>query len=66
MARPKFIVDGSGRKKAVILSIEDYTRLFAAWEGKADSVDFADAEKTCKKTIPVDSLRQQVFDEERQ
>ena len=41
--KPKFVVDDSGKKSAVLLSPKDYERLRSAWEEIQDSKDFAEA-----------------------
>ncbi len=55
--KPKFIIDDSGRKSGVLLSIRDYNRLAAAWEEVADSRDFIQARDTAKVFISPEVLR---------
>lgn len=59
--KPKYIVDESGNKSAVVLSMEDYERLLAAWEEVVDAADFATARKSTKKFISTDNLRRRVL-----
>ena len=59
--RPKFVVDESGKKSAVLLGLSDYARLLTAWEEIADSEDFASARGSAKKFIGTEELRQRVL-----
>jgi len=55
--KPKFIVDDSGKKSGVLLSLRDYKKLSAAWEEVADAEDFAEAKKTARGFVSSDELR---------
>ena len=59
--KPKFVMDDSGRKSAVLLSIRDYERLLAAWEEVADAQDFAAARSSAKEFISPGELRRRVL-----
>ena len=58
--KPKFVVDESGKKTAVIVTMKDYERLLAAWEDVADAEDFAVARESAKTFLDTDSLRDRV------
>ena len=62
--KAKFVVDRSGRKSAVLLSVRDFKRLMEAWEEVTDSRDFAKAKRTAKSFISVEALRRRVLPEE--
>lgn len=62
--KPKFVMDDSGRKSAVLLSIRDYERLLAAWEEVADAQDFAAARASAKKCISPGELRRRVLNKQ--
>ena len=57
---PKFVVDASGKRAAVLLSIQDFENLLSAWEEIVDSEDFREARKTSKETVSVSELRYRV------
>jgi len=59
--KPKFVINDSCKKSAVLLSIRDYERLLAAWEEVADSEDFAAASDSAKKFISTGELRRRVL-----
>jgi hypothetical protein len=59
--KAKFVVDESGRKSAVQVSIRDFRRLMDAWEEVNDAKDFAVAKKTSKKLISVAELKHRVL-----
>ncbi len=59
--KPRYLVDESGKKSAVVLSVDDYSRLLEAWEEVADAEDFDAARKSAKDFVPAHSLRGQVF-----
>ena len=59
--KPKFVMDDSGRKSAVLLSIRDYERLLAAWEEVADAQDFAASRASAKEFISPGELRRRVL-----
>ena len=59
--KPKFVVDESGKKSAVLLSIRDYERLLDAWEEVLDSADFAAARESASNFVSTDELRRRVF-----
>ena len=56
--KPKFVVDDSGKKSAVLLSPKDYERLRSAWEEIQDSKDFAEATRTAKTFASPAQLRE--------
>jgi len=58
--KPKYIVEPSGRKSAVVLSLHEYERLYAAWEEVADAADFAAARRSARKFVSPDELRRQL------
>jgi len=55
--KPRFIVDESGKRSAVILKIPGYERLLAAWEEAADANDFAAARASAKTFLSPSELR---------
>ncbi|NUM53153.1 MAG: hypothetical protein HUU46_05875 [Candidatus Hydrogenedentes bacterium] len=55
---PRFIVDESGKRTQVVLSVRDYNRLLAAWEDVADARDFGEAKRTSKTFVPLSKLSQ--------
>lgn len=59
--KPRFLVDESGRKSAVVLSVGDYERLLAALEEVADAEDFETARKSAKEFISPEELHEQVL-----
>jgi len=61
VVKPKYIVEGSGKRSAVVLSISNYRRLLAAWEEVADAADFAQARRSAKKFVSPDELRRRVM-----
>jgi len=62
--KPKFVMDDSGRKSAVLLSMRDYERLLAAWEEVADAQDFAAARASAKEFISPGELRRRVLNKQ--
>ena len=59
--KPKFLVDESGKKSAVLLSIRDYKRLVDALEEVLDAADFAAARESATDFVSTDELRRRVF-----
>jgi len=57
---PRFVIDRSGKRSGVILSVRDYERLLAAWEEVVDALDFDEARKTARSFISADELRRRV------
>lgn len=58
--KPKYIVEPSGKKSAVVISLADYEELRAAWEEVADAADFAAAKRTARKFVSVAEIRRQL------
>lgn len=59
--KPKFVVDESGKKSAVVLSIRDYERLLEAWEEVLDAADYTAACESASDFVSTDELRRRVF-----
>ena len=62
--KAKFVVDESGRKSAVLVSVRDFKRLMDAWEEVNDAKEFAAAKKSSKRLISLDELKQRVIAEQ--
>ena len=62
--KPKFVMDDSGRKSAVLLSVRDYERLLAAWEEVADAQDFVAARASAKEFLSPSELRRRVLNKQ--
>ncbi|MFH0794313.1 MAG: hypothetical protein V2A74_09815 [bacterium] len=58
--KAQYVVNESGEKSAVLVSLGDYERLLAAWEEVADAEDFSTARKTVRKFISPQELRRKV------
>lgn len=58
---PKFVLDETGKKLEVIISISDYERLLAAWEEVADAIDFQEARESAGEFISAEELSRQVL-----
>lgn len=59
--KPKYVVNESGKKTEVVLSMKSYKQLLAAWEEVADAEDYENARRTAKKFIDTKELRKRVF-----
>ncbi len=57
---PKFLVDQTGKKSAVVLSVRDYERLLSAWEEVADANDFSTARKSARSFVSLEQLQRAV------
>ena len=62
--KPKFVMDDSGKKSAVVLSLSDYERLLAAWEEVADAHEFAEARSSAREFISPGELRRRVLNKQ--
>ncbi|MCC6152174.1 MAG: hypothetical protein IT367_00335 [Candidatus Hydrogenedentes bacterium] len=58
LTAPRYIVDETGKRTQVVLSVRDYKRLLAAWEDAVDARDFAAAKRNAKRFVSADELLQ--------
>lgn len=58
--KAQYVVNESGKKSAVLVSLRDYERLLAAWEEVADAEDFAATKSTARRFLSTQELRRRV------
>ncbi len=56
-AKPKFIVDEKGRKKAIVIDIKEYKNLIEMIEDLEDANDLLRAEREATAFIPYEKFR---------
>jgi hypothetical protein len=57
---PQFVIDEQGQKKAVLLSLEEYSELLEAIEDQLDSGDLEDAVREETEFVPYERIREQL------
>ena len=57
MSKPEFVTDPQGRKRAVLININDYKKLLATMEDLEDANDLLKAERKAKGFLPYDEFR---------
>jgi PHD/YefM family antitoxin component YafN of YafNO toxin-antitoxin module len=62
-SQPKYIVDGHGKRQAVILDIDEYKRLLDTAEEQLDAADLEKATQTETDFVPYDTVREDLRDE---
>ena len=55
--KPKYITDGKGHKKAVVINVKDYENLLEFIEDLEDANDLLKAEREAKDFIPYNEFR---------
>ena len=56
-AKPKYLIDGKGNKKAVVLDIKEYKSIMELIEDLEDANDLLRAEREATSFIPYDKFR---------
>jgi len=64
MVRPKeYIIDGKGKKRAVVLSLAEYKKLLEHIEDLEDALDLDEAERTATGFRKYDDIRTELINE---
>lgn len=56
---PKYLVDGKGRKTAVVIKLQDYENLMEFIEDLEDANDLLNSERHATEFVPYDEFRKQ-------
>lgn len=56
--QPQYVVDHEGKRRGVLLGIEEYQRLLEALEDQLDAADLEEAARTDDDFAPYDEVRE--------
>lgn len=63
--KTKFITDGKGNRRQVVLDIKDYRKMTETIEDMQDAYELLKAEREAKEFIPYEKFRQKLIKEGR-